>query len=329
MPHLAQLPPDVRALLDRAAVGRARPRDAVAAAVQAVFPDSDDRTRAVVAAGFRSACTTLERAIAERVTPVAETLAAAGTLRIGGLGDELLARARLDRIADALPFDAGADAASPSLLVRLAHSSDTAVARAAGGLLAAESRRQSDGGVGIDLPAAQHAMLAWRVAAALRREGDDAFDRVLADNVARAIAALDDGARVETTAMRLVTLIDARPDELPALIGEALSDRRPALLAALLAHALGVTYEAARGLLTEPADARLGLALRALDLPRETIARTGLLLVETDPAGDVDGFGETLDALMRLPAAVAAAAIAPLALPPEYRAAIAAIERAR
>jgi hypothetical protein len=75
--------------------------------------------------------------------------------------------------------------------------------------------------------------------------------------------------------------------------------------------------------------AQLWVALRALALPREAIARVGVALCEADPRRDVEAFAEQLDAIMAIATDDARAALAGLRLPGDFRAAIAALEGGR
>ncbi|MEG3086558.1 DUF2336 domain-containing protein [Sphingomonas sp. PB4P5] len=259
---------------------------------------------------------------------VLERLATAGVLRDSELMRELIARAQQDVIGDALPAAAPPRADDPSLLTRLANHSDSVVAAAAAALLAAESRRR--GGIEGDLRAELFHRLIWWVVAALRdRFGDaedlPALDRALTDAALRSLAAHDEGDRMEAVALRLAAAYDAAPRDLPDLLVEALGDRRIALFTALLAHALGLEYEQARDVVTDPDGGQLWLMLRALDAGRTAIARIGLALCEADGRRDLDGFAESLDPIMAISAHDARAALAPMKLHPDFRAALAAL----
>ena len=267
-------------------------------------------------------------------------LTRAGLLRDRDLMEELIARVRHDLIADALPTTIGGPE-EPSLLIRLAGVPDTIVATAAGALLAAESRRRAANETGAipgsELPAALHRQLVWWVAAAVRDGLDDMLkdagevlamqgrahsDRAITDAALRSLAAHDDGERPEAIASRLAGAIDARPEELPALLIEALGDRRLALFVAVLAHAIGIEFEQARALVLDPAGEQLGLALRAADLDRPTIAQIGLALADADARRDIESFADALDSIAGVAVADARDAIAPLAMHRDFRAAL-------
>ncbi len=270
-------------------------------------------------------------------------LTRSGVLRDRDLMKDLIARVRHDLIADALPA-AIAGPEEPSLLIRLTGVSDTTVATAAGALLAAESRRRAanESGMiaGSDVPADLHRRLVWWVAAAVRDGLDDALkdagemvamqgrgqsDQAITEAALRSLAAHDDAERPEAVAIRLAAAIDARRDELPALLVEALGDRRLTLFVAVLAHAIGIDAEQVRVIVLDPDGEQLWLALRAADLDRETIARIGLALADADPRRDIESFADALDSIASVAVDDARAAIAPLAMHREFRAALRAL----
>lgn len=260
-------------------------------------------------------------------------LSDSGVLRDRELMAELIAQVQQDLLASGMPVQAHDDPERPSLINRFVQHPDRVLAQSAMGVLIAESRRRSLPEAGplpqTDLPAELHHKLVWWVAAALRlrvaAEDVAALDRVLAEAAQRSLAAHDEGDRVEAAVMRLAVAIDAQPDELPELLNEALGDRRVTLFAGLLAHALGVDYGVARSLALDAGSGRLWVALRALDLNREAIARLGLALTEADPRRDIEAFADTLDTIMAVEAADARAVLAGLWLPNDYRAAVQAL----
>lgn len=360
--------PDTAALLARATSADARAGVRLAAAIDDfLLPNDarlDDRLRAalsgllhdmvaIVAGALRQHTT---RSLAEwgEPTPAAawgvhpaklvDRLSAVGLLQDGRLLRELIARARQEAIAAALPADAPEVGDQPSLLARLAHQDDAVVAARAAALLAAENRRRSNTASGIpthtELSADAHHQLVWWVAAALREGlaggggGDGsaraaAVDRALAGAATRALAAHDESDRPEIAAMRLAAAFDPHADELPGLLIESLGDRRLTLFVALLAHAMGLDYDDAREIVLDPGADRLWLVLRALELDRTAIARIGLALSDADPRRDVDAFVDALDTIAAMPAAMARTALVPLMLPPDYRAAIFALAQGR
>ncbi len=348
-----------RALIARAAGAEARARAALTSAIDDAFlsPDGrlDDRTRAALGALIAAMVAAIEGELTEHAVrllatrgageiadiltrdaaPVIDRLAGAGLLRDTDFAAECLARVRLELMTAALPF-AAADDDSPSLLTRLAQSSDRVVAAAAASVMIGESHRRGVADrsalAGTGLPRVLHERLVWWVAAALRERVAGAvadlamLDRVLAESALRNLAAHDDNDRLEAAAMRLADAVDAQGTELPALIDEILRDRRLVVLAAFLAHALGVTFDLARELIVDPAGDRLWLVLRALDVPRDGIARVGFHLSEADPRRDVEAFADTLDVVAAVDVQTARMAVAPLQLHPDYRAALLALE---
>jgi hypothetical protein len=279
----------------------------------------------------------LSAALEASDTPVLDRLVSSGLVRDAELMRELVGRVRQDVLAVALPVEAPEDPDRASLLARLIQHPDTVVSAAAMALLAAESRRrgEADGQPSrTDLPAELHHRLVWWVAAVLRErfaetagEALPALDRALVEAALRSVSAHDEGDRLEAVAMRLAAALDAHADELAPLLVESLADHRPALFIALIAHALGLDHADAREIMLDPDGDRLWLVLRALEIDRESIARIGLALSEADPRRNLDAFAETLDDIAATPSAGARAALAPLLLHPDYRAAMLALGR--
>lgn len=353
-----------RALLARAAAADARADARLAAAIDDFFlPDEarlDDRLRSALAAAIGAMTASVEQALRQHAArllaaraapefalalaapaePLLERLASAGLMRDSDLMRELVGRVRSDVLSEALPVQAPDEPDRPSLLARLSQSQDSVVANGAVALLAAESRRRmallADAPGGSDLPAELHHRLVWWVAAALRERHADAaahdlpaLDRALAEAALRHVAAHDEGERIEAAAMRLAAAIDARTDELATLLVEALADRRLSLFVALVAHALGLEHGDTREIVLDPAGDQLWPVLRALEIDRASIARIGLALGEADPRRDVEAFADRIDAIAALDAASARAALAPLLLHPDYRAAMRSLARGR
>lgn len=331
-----------RELLARAAAAQGRADRRLTAAIDDFFrPDDaklDDRTRATLAGTLAAIVGAVESDLRGRAglaggASVLDRLIAAGLLRDGELMRELLGRTQQDLLADRMPALPGEDSGEGSLIARLAGSADAAVARAAHALMATESRRQgfldTNRLTQTELPAEVHHRLVWWVAAAIREQLDTpTADRALADAALRTLGGHDESDRVEAAAMRLASAIGAQPAELPALLIHALGDRQPALFVALLAHASGIDFAATREVVIE-GDDRLWLALRSAGLDRATIARVGLTLAEADPRRDVEAFADRLDAIAEVAPDEARAVLAPLRLPPDFRAALAALERSR
>jgi len=278
----------------------------------------------------------LALAISSGAPTALDRLIAAGLMRDAEVMHDLIGRVRQSVIADALPIETPDRADQPSLLARLSRHADPLVASAAVALLAAEGRRKAPGVAGagsrVDLPAAIQQRLVWWVAAALREgvaASDDiaSLDRALAEAAQRSIFAYDDSNRVEAAASRLAAALDPQSDELTALLVETLGDQRLSLFIALLGHALGLDYGDVRDLVLDPGAERLWVVLRALELDRAAIARIGLALCEADPRRDIEHFADTLEAIIAIDPAQARAAIAPLLLPRDYRAAMLALAR--
>ncbi len=248
----------------------------------------------------------------------------------GAIVAELLARLRHDLIAAGLPPGTGEDNVA-SLLIRLTEIGDARVSAAARALLVADSRRREaldfSPVTGSELPAELHQQLVWRVAAAIREDGAEGLDRALAEAAHRIVAEHDEGERAEAVAMRLALAIDARPEELAALIDEALGDGRLSLIVAVLAQAGQLSFEQVRNMLVEPDDERWWLLLRAVGLDPLTVARIALALTGADSRRYADELPDLLDAVNAVPVDNARAVLAPLRLPADFRAAIEAIAR--
>lgn len=252
-------------------------------------------------------------------------LHAAGALRDPELMGELLARVRLDTLGGALPSHAPDDPERPSLIARFVAHPDDAIADAARALLVAESRRRSPETIQLDLPDLLQRRLVWLVAAALRDQAgiadEPAHDVVLCEAARRAIADRAPEPGLEAAAMAFAARVAAAPGELPPLLVEALRDRRIHLFTAMLARATRLPYPVARNLVLEPGGERLLLALHMLDAPRDAIAEIGYMLCEADPRRDLDRLADAVDALEAISRDQARAALTPLSLDPEYRAA--------
>ncbi|MBD8677499.1 DUF2336 domain-containing protein [Sphingomonas sp. CFBP 13720] len=259
---------------------------------------------------------------------------AAGLFRDPALFGELFARVRLESIARALPVQLAEGPERPTMVARMAQASDRLVAAAAAAMLVAQARRSAAGDVGaaVDLVRPLHARIAWWVAATLRETaGATAGDRMttvdaaLTESVRRAIDPGGQLVPLEVAAMRLAQAIDAQPDELAPLLGEAIGDGRLVLFVALVARAGGLAFDRVRDLVIDTDGARLWVVLRALGLDRPTIARIGFALAEAEPARDIESFADRIDTIMAVEPADARAALAPLALDPDYHAAMLAL----
>lgn len=272
----------------------------------------------------------LALAVSQGNRSVLARLIEAQLVRDGEFLGELIARARLDLLTAALPISAPAGE-EPSLLARLANHGDAHVSGSAVEVLLADSRRAPGDPTPAELPAELHHKLVWWIAAALHEaHADDrpgVLDAALAEAAHASLAAHDEGRRPEAAAMRLAIALDAPPEELPALLTQALGDRRAVVFVALLARALGIDFDLVREIVLDPAGDRLWLALRALDLPRESIARIGLALSDADSRRDLEAFAEAIDTIAAIDPSRARTALAPLRLDAGFRAARQALAR--
>lgn len=299
----------------------------------------DERTRSALAELLRALVATVESQIRRHggdltPDPVFDRLLRAGLLRDPELMAELLGRVRQDLLGHELPAHAPDDPERPSLINRFVEHPDRIVAASAMALLIAESRRRASPETGLliqtDLPAELHHRLVWWVAAALRDESGDAtaaLDHALSEAALRTLAAYDEGDRLETSAMRFAVAVNPQRGALSDLLVEALGDRRIVLFIALLGHALGVDYGIAREMVLDASGDRLWLALRALEMPRAAVAQVGYALCEADPRRDLERFAGLLDAIDAVEPIQARAALTPLRLHPDYRAALLALRR--
>lgn len=314
----------------------------------------DDRTAAALDRMMRQMTGSVERTVRDRTArllvsrgeaALAESVRsgsdcfdrvhAAGLFREPSLFAELFARVRLDALNRALPVSPSDHADQPTMLVRLAQAGDRLVATAAVGLLAAYARRSpehEDGMPAVELVRSLHARIAWWVAAALRDmhgaqagEHIDILDAALSESVRRALDAQDELTPLETAAMRLAHAIDAQPAELPPLIAEAVGERRLVLFVALVARASGLSFDRVRDIVIDPDGDRLWIVLRALNIPRPTLARLAFAFAEAEPERDIEAFADRLDLLMAIEPAAARKALAPMALDPDYHAAMLAL----
>lgn len=345
----------VAPLFARAAAADARTHARLQTAINDLLAPEDarldDRTRAAVQELLARLVATVEgdlrlhagRSLATRgepdlaaslsgdSAPVLARLIEAGVIRDADFFGELIGRARLGLLADALPV-AAPEGEEASLLARLANHADRVVATNAVAVLVADSRRTPEESAPIltELPAELHHKLVWWIAAALREGRESAaVARALSDAAQRSIAAHDEGERPEAAAIRLASALDAKAAELPGLLIGALGDRRAGLFVALIGHSLGIEFGLVRDALLDPAGERLWLMLRALEMPRETIARIGLALSEADPRRDIESFADSLDTIAAIDPGKARDALAPLKLDPAFRAASLTLGRAR
>ena len=344
--------PSDAALALRAAAAERRADRRLASAIEDFFRDEhdrlDDRARALIGALIEASVSAIERdvgdaaarllasrgeaqaakAIATGNAGVFARLIDSGLLRDRALMDEVVAQARIDLIDEALVINR-APGVTTGLLARLREHDDAMVRDAAIDYLLADSRRRAPAeGRGAELPAELHHQLVWWVAAALRERLGGvsvAVDRALVDAAMQRIAHFDGGAGTIVAAHRLAAAIDADVERLPGLLIEALTEGRALLFAAFLAHALGIEMDEARALALEPDGERLWIALRALGMERDVLARIGWALGEADRTRDVEALPDAIDAAAVVPPEQAGAVIAPLMLTRDFRQAVRAL----
>lgn len=317
----------------------------------------DDRTRAAVSARLRATVRAVAHDLAQRVADrmpghavdahgamrslaeppefaaaaVLHRLHASGLLQDRALMEELFAQVRQDMLSDGLR-DLRVPGTDAALLGSLVAGSDPAIAEAASAYAQAEARRRSDGRT--DLPPDRYQALLWWAAAALRAQAavdpvrQRASDQAIAEAAQQLLRAGGDAARLEASADRLAAALDSGPAELGDRLVAALEEGCVALFVALLARALALDAVEVRALVLDPEGEGLWHALRAVDLDRPAIARIGFLLAEADSRRDLEAFADKLDALVALPVREAAEALAVLALPRPFRAAMRALDRA-
>lgn len=348
-PH-AQPPLDRIAAAERSG----QRRDRAAAELFHLSHDAriDDRTTAALDATLRATVATVEAAVrahaARLLTARGDAAAAqavasgedrftavrdAGLFRDPTLFGELHARVRLAGLAAAVPLTPGDGGDRPTMVARLAQAGDRLIAAAAVAMLAAEARRAAPVQASCDLPRPLHDRIAWWIAAALRQSVAApvaaSLDTVLADAVRRATDRQGDPVAVEVAAMRLAHAIDAPLENLPVLLEEAVEEAQLTLFVALAARGAGLDFERMRALVVERDDLRLWVVLRALDVARPVIARIGFALAEADPARDIARFAASLDTIMAVAPDAARVALTPMALDPEYHAALSALDGRR
>ncbi len=343
---LHAIAPDAAPIFARAAGADARAERRLDAAIEDFFLSAhdrlDDRTRAALHTAIATTLEGIERELAGHATRLltrsggglvtaepAETLRRlldAGLLRDPELMAEMIGQVRLALLGAALA--AGREPGLPAtLLPRMAQGDDAVTAGSARDYLLADGRRDAGGARGLTLPGELHRRVVWWVAAALREKRPGRVDQALVESAIRCIDAHDDGARLDSIALRLATAIDARADEIPALLIEALGDGRAELAVALIAYAQRIELGEARALLLDIDGDRLWLVLRAHGFTRDDLARVALLLADAEPRRDIEAFADLLDTIAAIPVLAARAALAPLSLHADFRRAIRALAR--
>ncbi|WP_335310755.1 DUF2336 domain-containing protein [Sphingomonas phyllosphaerae] len=280
-----------------------------------------DAARALTAAGRREAAAVLgsNRSLAW------PRLLDAGLMRDTDLIGALIAQARVDLLDESLAAHRAPDA-GPTLVTMLIERGNAAQRAAASAYLLVDGMRR----MGVDgrhavLPPAAQARIVWWVAAALRErlgaQGGAAADAALCEAAQQRIARATEE-QMSDVAARLVRALSPSVAERGHFMIRALESARTPLFAALLAESIGIDAEAALTLVLDSTSDRLWLALRAAGLDRDAIARAGFLLSEADRERDLTMLIEVLDPLAALDPEMAAAAIATLRLPGDFRAAV-------
>lgn len=211
---------------------------------------------------------------------------------------------------------------------------DPGIASAAMALLIADSRRLDRFGEPLlladDLPAELAHWLVWQVAAALRhylcaQHGlSEADADVSVTAAAQAVlAAHDEGRGLYAAAAWLAERLKAAGRIDGTLLATLLSAGKLSAFTAALASAAGLSQDEAWAVLADPAQGGAALLLRAAGVAREE-AGTILLLLR----GDEEGAARELARFDACDRDAARQAVAPLALLPEYRAALASIDAA-
>ena len=250
----------------------------------------------------------------------------AGTLRHPPLVALLLRRAGQFVLAQRL-LPPGAERSG--LLI---DDSESTIAAAAMALVIAEARRVDRFGdpalLVDDLPAELAYWLTWQVAAALRHylcaqhglaEAD--ADALVPAAAQTALATHDEGRGLEAAAAWLAARLAADERIDGALLQALLTGGDVAAFTAALASAARIAPEQGWDFVAEPAVGRLASLLCAAGVDRASAAAILLLLVKGDAAAELDRF----DACDRQ---AVVGTFASLALEPQYRAAIAAIDSA-
>lgn len=240
------------------------------------------------------------------------------------IGDRLSRRDAGQR--DVGQSDAGA-------VMPLLADTDANVAEAAMALLVAGSRRRDRFGEPVllfdDLSAELAAWLAWRVAAALRHylctigqlEEADA-DALLTGAIEVVLGGHDEGRGLNAVAARLAARLHASGRAEGAMLEAFAGAGDMAAFTAVLAAAVHLPDREVWAIVADPDAGRLATLLRAARVER---ARAAAVLLALDEQGASDA----LERFDSLDSEAACRTIAPLALDPDYRAAIAAVDAAR
>lgn len=209
---------------------------------------------------------------------------------------------------------------------------DPAVAAAAMALLVAEARRIDKFGEAAllldDLPAELAHWLVWRVAAALRhylcgyhRVDEATADGLLCGAAGAVLAGHDEGRGLHACAAQLASRLNSADRIDGDLLITLLGGGQVTAFNAALASALGLSSDAVWRVVADPAKGRLASLLRASRAGRDAAATVLLLIGGHDVAAEIEAFDAcTPEAAHK--------AVSRLAVPAEYRAAVAAMDTA-
>lgn len=246
----------------------------------------------------------------------------------GALADRTLMRGIVDeaRVAllDAALVATRAPEDAPVLLARLAEHRDPLVRDHATAFLLADNRRRRADAPAPELAPAIEQRFAWLVAAALV-EGCPAphheITAAVIEATTRHLAAQDAERQAGVAAARLAAALDLAAAERGAALIDALVEGRVRLFAALLGQATGLELDDVMTATLDTDPAVLLALLRAAGVTRDDAAHIGLRLAEADRRRDAEALADAVDAAAGMTREDAAAAIRPLTLARDYRAA--------
>jgi len=251
----------------------------------------DDETRAraglLIAAAIASAETALRAAetLLDVGLPgeIGDRFIQAGLLAYSGLAPAALLRAEEHRLSAALVRVAGEVEGPDAQRLDPIGGEFAAESFAVRAAVAARTERTGDPLLPLhDLAAEDRHTLFWQVAACLADHAvvggvpEEMVHRAAAAAVARALAVIDDAEGVAPAAMRLAHRLDAAHQLDDRLLAGTLADGRVESLAAMLAVRVGVPFDDARAMLTDPA--RFAVLLRACDVDHAIAAAMILAL---------------------------------------------------
>ncbi|HEX2762874.1 MAG TPA: DUF2336 domain-containing protein [Allosphingosinicella sp.] len=260
-----------------------RQRSALAHLVSRLIGDIEDEIRSALLASVTGA--PVRAALSSAAVPIAlPILETSGLLSDPALIALLLRRAEEHRLAR------GRDGA---LLTELSGDPEEAVSAAAISLIVAQSRRldafQEPLVGSVDLPAELLHMIAWTVAAAIRRylvqvqnlPGSDA-DEAVAAAVSRLLAGCDEGDGVDAQALRLARLLGVRARLDDAFVARAAEEGALPLFLAALSLRAEIDFSAAWEILAEPSGRGAVILLKGAGVMRQPAVSALLALAERE-----------------------------------------------